>query len=290
MEHAGHRAPRRLLPARPRAASRGGGEELNREQKAEAIAAIAERLTTTDTVIATAFHGLSVREVEDLRGKLREADAQFQVVKNTLARRACDETGKDALLEYLEGQTALVWAAGDPAAIAKALNTFAKASEDRLSMKGGILDGAPVSADELKKLAALPPRDELLARLVRGVASPLQGTANALNSLLSGLATALGQYEAQRAAEAPAEAAPAEEAPAAEATEAPAEDAPAEDAPAAEEAPAAEAEAEPEASTEDTNEAEQDAAADDTPEAAQEPAADDNADAEPAADETTEGD
>ncbi|MBU6363182.1 MAG: 50S ribosomal protein L10 [Acidobacteria bacterium] len=262
---------------------------------------IAERLTTTDTVIAAAFHGLSVREVEDLRAKLREADAQFQVVKNTLARRACDETGKDALLEYLEGQTALVWAAGDPAAIAKALNTFAKASENRLSMKGGILDGAPVSADELKKLAALPPRDELLARLVRGVASPLQGTANALNSLLSGLATALGQYEAQRAAEAPAEAAPAEEAPAAEApaaeaTEAPAEDAPAaeeapaEDAPAAEEAPAAEAEAEPEASTEDTNEAEQDAAADDTPEAAQEPAADDNADAEPAADETTEGD
>ncbi len=289
MEHAGHRAPRRLLPARPRAASRGGGEELNREQKAEAIAVIAERLTTTDTVIATAFHGLSVREVEDLRGKLREADAQFQVVKNTLARRACDETGKDALLEYLEGQTALVWAAGDPAAIAKALNTFAKASEDRLTMKGGILDGAPVSADELKKLAALPPRDELLARLVRGVASPLQGTANALNSLLSGLATALGQYEAQRAAEAP----PAE-APAAEATEAPAEDAAAEDAPAdeapAEEAPAAEAEAGPEASTEDTTEAEPEAAADDTPEAAQEPAADDNADAEPAADETTEGD
>ena len=289
MEHAGHRAPRRLLPARPRAASRGGGEELNREQKAEAIAVIAERLTTTETVIATAFHGLSVREVEDLRGKLREADAQFQVVKNTLARRACDETGKDALLEYLEGQTALVWAAGDPAAIAKALNTFAKASEDRLTMKGGILDGAPVSADELKKLAALPPRDELLARLVRGVASPLQGTANALNSLLSGLATALGQYEAQRAAEAP----PAE-APAAEATEAPAADAAAEDAPAdeapAEEAPAAEAEAGPEASTEDTTEAEPEAAADDTPEAAQEPAADDNADAEPAADETTEGD
>ena len=250
---------------------------------------IAERLTTTETVIATAFHGLSVREVEDLRGKLREADAQFQVVKNTLARRACDETGKDALLEYLEGQTALVWAAGDPAAIAKALNTFAKASEDRLTMKGGILDGAPVSADELKKLAALPPRDELLARLVRGVASPLQGTANALNSLLSGLATALGQYEAQRAAEAP----PAE-APAAEATEAPAADAAAEDAPAdeapAEEAPAAEAEAGPEASTEDTTEAEPEAAADDTPEAAQEPAADDNADAEPAADETTEGD
>ena len=253
---------RHLLPARPRAAGRGGGEELNREQKAEAIAAIAERLSTTDTVIATAFHGLSVREVEDLRGALREADARFQVVKNTLARRACDETGREALLEYLEGQTGLVWANGDPAMIAKALSGFAKSTEDRLSMKGGILDGVPISADELKQLAALPPRDELLARLVGGVASPLQGTANALNSLISGMARALGAYHAQRAAEPGA------------ATEAPDAD------------PAPEAEA----STDDTAEAAPDAPAEDTPEAVQEPAADDNADAEPAADDTTEGD
>lgn len=253
---------RHLLPARPRAAGRGGGEELNREQKAEAIAAIAERLSTTDTVIATAFHGLSVREVEDLRGALREADAHFQVVKNTLARRACDETGREALLEYLEGQTALVWANGDPAMIAKALNSFAKSTEDRLSMKGGILDGAPISADELKRLAALPPRDELLARLVGGVASPLQGTANALNSLISGMARALGAYHAQRAAEPGA----------------------------ATEAPAAEPAPEAEATTDDTAEAAPEAPAEDTPEAVQEPAADDNADAEPAADDTTEGD
>ena len=253
---------RHLLPARPRAAGRGGGEELNREQKAEAIAAIAERLSTTDTVIATAFHGLSVREVEDLRGALREADAHFQVVKNTLARRACDETGREALLEYLEGQTALVWANGDPAMIAKALNSFAKSTEDRLSMKGGILDGAPISAGELKQLAALPPRDELLARLVGGVASPLQGTANALNSLISGMARALGAYHAQRAAEPGA----------------------------ATEAPAAESAPEAEATTDDTAEAAPEAPAEDTPEAVQEPAADDNADAEPAADDTTEGD
>ena len=253
---------RHLLPARPRAAGRGGGEELNREQKAEAIAAIAERLSTTDTVIATAFHGLSVREVEDLRGALREADAHFQVVKNTLARRACDETGREALLEYLEGQTALVWANGDPAMIAKALNSFAKSTEDRLSMKGGILDGAPISAGELKQLAALPPRDELLARLVGGVSSPLQGTANALNSLISGMARALGAYHAQRAAEPGA----------------------------ATEAPAAEPAPEAEATTDDTAEAAPEAPAEDTPEAVQEPAADDNADAEPAADDTTEGD
>jgi large subunit ribosomal protein L10 len=255
----------------------GGGEELNRDQKAQAIAEIASSLSSTDTVIATSFHGLSVRQVEDLRGKLREADGRFQVVKNTLARRACAEAGTETLVEYLEGQTALVWAQGDAAAIAKTLATFGKAAEDRLTMKGGILDGAPITAEELKQLAALPPRDELLARLVGGVASPLQGTANALGSLISGMARALGAYHAQRASEPDAQVEQA-------APEAAAQ-------PVAEDAPVAEAEVTAEeTTTEETPEATPEASADDTPEAAQEPAADDTTDAEPAADETTEGD
>jgi large subunit ribosomal protein L10 len=234
-------------------ADRGGGEELNRDQKAQAIAEIAERLSNTDTVIATAFHGLGVREIEDLRSKLREADGQFQVVKNTLARRACAETGRETLVEYLQGQTALVWGQGDAAAIAKTLSTFGKATEDRLTMKGGILDGAPISAGELKQL-----------------------TANALGSLISGMARALGAYHAQRASEPDAQAEVASEA----AVE-----------PVAEEAPAPEAAVTAEdTTTEDTPEATPEASADDTPEAAQEPAADDTTDAEPAADETTEGD
>ena len=246
-------------------ADEGGGEELNRDQKAQAISEIAASLSSTDTVIATAFHGLSVREVEDLRGKLREADGRFQVVKNTLARRACAEAGTETLVEYLDGQTALVWAQGDAAAIAKTLSTFGKATQDRLTMKGGILDGAPITAAELKQLAALPPRDELLARLVGGVASPLQGTANALGSLISGMARALGAYQAQRASEPDAQVEQA-------APEAAAE-------------PAAE-----ESATEETPEVAPEASAHDTPGAAQEPAADDTTDAEPAADETTEGD
>ncbi len=285
-EQPGHIAPCRLPTPRPCTAERRGGEELNREQKAEAIAEIAERLNATDTVIATGFHGLSVREVDDLRATLREANGQFQVVKNTLARRACAEAGSETLLEYLVGQTALVWAHGDAAAVAKAIHTFAKASDDRLSMKGGILDGAPISGEELKQLAALPPREELYARLVSGIASPIQGTANALGSLISGLARALGAYEAQRASEAPV----APETPAALA-EAPAADTPvADEAPVAPETPAALAEAPAVDTTDDTPVAEETPATDDSTDAAQQPAADDTADAEPAADETTEGD
>lgn len=94
-----------------------------------------------------------------------------------------------------------MWAYGDPAVVAKTLGTFGKESADRLTMKGGILDGVPISGEEVKRLAALPSRDELYARLVGGVASPIQGTANALSSLISGLARSLGAYHAQRAAE-----------------------------------------------------------------------------------------
>ncbi len=221
-------------------------------------------------------------------------------MKNTLARRACAEAGTDALLEYLVGQTALVWAEGDAAPVAKVLNDFGTATDNRLSMKGGILDGAPISGAEVKRLAALPPRDELLARLVGGVASPLQGTVNALSSLLSGMARALGAYQAQRAAEAPAEAVAPEPTEATAAEEAPvADDAPSaeetpaavaeestEDTPAAEETPAAVAEE----STEGTPAAEETPTTDDSTDAEQQSAADDTADAEPAADQTTEGD
>ncbi len=199
-------------------------------------------------------------------------------MKNTLARRACAEAGTDALLEYLVGQTALVWAEGDAAPVAKVLNDFGTATDNRLSMKGGILDGAPISGAEVKRLAALPPRDELLARLVGGVASPLQGTVNALSSLLSGMARALGAYQAQRAVEAPAEAVAPEPTEATAAEETPVAD----DAPSSEETPVAVAEATAEESTEDTP------AAEETPAAVAEESTEDTPAAEATAEESTE--
>lgn len=125
----------------------------------------------------------------------------MQVVKNTLARRACAETGTESLLEHLEGLTALVWADGDAAVVAKALQEFGTKSEDRLTLRGGLLDGTPISGDELKRLAALPSRDELYTRLVGGIARPLTGTVFALSNLISGLARSLAAVQAQRASE-----------------------------------------------------------------------------------------
>lgn len=195
----------------------------------------------TDTVVTADFRGLSVADISELRGKLRDADAEMTVVKNTLSRRAADQVGRDALTPYLTGPTGLVWVNGDPAAAAKVLSDFAKEHEQTFSVRGGILDGEDLSVSALQQLASLPSRDVLLAKLAGGIAAPLTGLAGGLNALISTLARTLAavQGSGQLAeGDAPAaEPAPADEAPTAES--APADDAPAEE-DSAEEAPAAE--------------------------------------------------
>lgn len=162
-------------------------------------------MQSTDTVIAADFRGLSVRDMGELRIGLAGADTQFTVVKNTLARRAAGETGREALVEHLVGPTGLAWVGGDPAAAAKVLDTFAAAHPDGLTVKGGLLEGQPVGADELARLAKLPSREQLLGQLAGGIAGPLTGLAGGLNNLIGGLARSLAALQAQRADEAPAE-------------------------------------------------------------------------------------
>jgi large subunit ribosomal protein L10 len=240
---------------------------MNREQKAAAVAEIAESLKQSEAVFAVDFRGISVPQAAELRTRLREADAVFRVVKNSLTELAADEAGAETLKALLEGPTALTFVHGDAAVAAKALQTFRRQT-DLLEFKGGLLGAEAVDAEQLLALARLPARDVLYGQLVGVVASPISGLVRGLNALIAGLALQLGQIAEKKesgeipageppaalvaAAEAPAaeaEAPAAEaEAPAAEA-EAPAAEAPAETAteepPAAEaEAPAAEAEAE----------------------------------------------
>jgi len=154
-----------------------------------------------DTVFATDFRGLSVKQLYDLRGRLRAVDTEYTVVKNTLARRAADETGREGLLPYLDGPTGLVWVGGDPAVVAKALDAFAAEHPDGLSIKGGLLEGADLPASDVTRLAKLPSREQLLAQLAGGIASPLTGLAGGLNNLIGGLARSLGALQAQKASE-----------------------------------------------------------------------------------------
>ena len=240
--------------------------QLNREEKGQVVAGVVERLERTEAVVTADFRGLTVAELAELRGKLREADAEMTVIKNTLSRRAADQTGRSALLPYLQGPTGLVWINGDPARAAKALSDFAKAHEDVFTIRGGVLGQDDLPTQSILKLASLPSREQMLAQLAGGMIAPIAGLAGGMNALLSTFARALAavrdsgalapgetpQAEAP-AAEADTEAPPAEEPAAAEAdasveaepsVEDPAAadvEAPVEDASAEEEAPAAEA-------------------------------------------------
>jgi len=193
------------LLGRPRPDDTKEGWNLNRDEKAEVISTLAERLGRTTALLAADFRGLNVREVSDLRRRLREAEAEFEVVKNTLARRAAAEAGRDALVPLLDGPSGLVWVEGDAARAAKALNDFAREHPDGLKIKGGLLDGDGLARQDVQRLAALPSRDQLLTQLAGGLVAPLSGLATGLGGLLSGLARTLAAVRDQRAAdEAPA--------------------------------------------------------------------------------------
>jgi large subunit ribosomal protein L10 len=203
---------------------------MNREQKAAAIAEIAENIKEADAVFAVDYRGISVPQAAELRAKLRDADTRFRVVKNTLTERAADEAGAEALKPLLEGPTAFAFVRGDAAAAAKAIADYARAT-DLLPFKGGLMDGNALTPDEIKAISRLPSRDVLYGQLVGVIAHPISGLARMLNQLIGGLAIALGQIQEQGLVGA--------DAPAAEADAEPAADAPA-DEPAAEgDAPAA---------------------------------------------------
>jgi large subunit ribosomal protein L10 len=203
--------------------------------KERLVAELTERLRGTETLIVADYRGLTVTEIGELRGKLLEHGASFSVVKNTLTKRAAEAAGVDALLALLEGPTAIAFleSGGDPVAVAKALDDAAKS--EVLVIKGGLLEGAQLEADDVKRLAKLPPTDVLRAQLVGALAGSLTMVvglfAAPMRELVGVIDARITQLEEQ------GEGAPAEE-PAAEAAPAPEETA-ADPEPAAEE-PAAE--------------------------------------------------
>jgi large subunit ribosomal protein L10 len=169
---------------------------LNREQKAAVIEEVAAQIAESDAVFAVDYRGISVPQAAELRTRLRDADATFRVVKNTLSERAADKAGAEALKELLDGPTAMTFVRGDAAAAAKALRDFNRATT-LLQFKGGWMNGAPLSGEEIQAIAQLPSRDVLYGRLVGMVAAPLTGLAGALNGLIGGLARQLSQIAEQ---------------------------------------------------------------------------------------------
>src|SRR5712691_1850237 len=143
-------------------------------EKEQIVAELAERLKSTQTLFVADYRGLSVTEIDELHTKLIEKGARFTVVKNTLTRRAAEAAGSEALLALLEGPTAIAFieANGDMVAVAKALADSARTTKV-LTIRGGILDGAPIGEEEVKNLATLPPLDVLRGQVLGAITAPL---------------------------------------------------------------------------------------------------------------------
>jgi len=155
---------------------------MRKEEKKEAVRELAQKLSGCDVAITTNYRGLSVAEMTELRRRLRQAGIEYRVIKNTLARFAAEQAGKEGLTTIIEGPTAIAFGHGDVAAPAKALLDYIRSSKSELKIRGGLLDRRVLSAAEVTTLATLPPKEELIAKLLAGMQGTILGLVNVLTA------------------------------------------------------------------------------------------------------------
>ena len=158
-------------------------------QKEATVAELTKNFEDSTAVVLTEYRGLTVAELKELRTSIRQ-DAEYAVVKNTLTKIAANNAGISSMDEDLKGPSAIAFVHGDPVAVAKGLRNFAKA-HPHLVIKGGYFDGAPLSPDEVNKLADLESREVLLAKLAGAMKASLFGAAYIFNAPLSQAARAV---------------------------------------------------------------------------------------------------
>lgn len=167
---------------------------MAKQEKKYMIEEIAHRLKKSQSVFVTDFKGLKAIEVDALRGKLEEADSDFFVVKNTLAKIALRDANLEGLTDLIGGSTSLVLVEGDPVKPAKFLIDFAKGHE-KFIVKGGCVVGQFILSDGVKELALLPSKQVLLAKVVGGINAPVSGLVFVLSGILRGFVCALNQIK-----------------------------------------------------------------------------------------------
>jgi large subunit ribosomal protein L10 len=174
---------------------------MSKTERQETVESLAEQFRASPNVYVTDFSGLNVLRMTELRRRLRGAGVQYVVVKNTLAQRAFRANGVSALDEHLAGPTGLVLAGADPVGGAKVLSDFAREFE-RPAIKIGLVDGRPVTADQVRRLADLPSKEVLLSQLAGYMQSPVAQLAGLMNGMLGQVVGALEALRAQRAGDA----------------------------------------------------------------------------------------
>jgi large subunit ribosomal protein L10 len=172
---------------------------MARADKAAAVAELTTAFRDASAAVLTEYRGLTVAELKELRRSLA-GNATYAVVKNTLTKIAAREAGLAELEPLLEGPSAIAFVSGDAVEVAKGLRNFTK-DHPLLVIKGGVLDGATISADDIKKLASLESREVLLAKLAGGFVAPATQLVNVLAAPMRQLAQVLGAIQAKAAAD-----------------------------------------------------------------------------------------
>ncbi len=168
---------------------------MKRAEKEQLVTELRDKLTAAQSLYYTDFTGLNVKRMTELRRRLKKAGVEYVVIKNTLALRAVNESGLTG--EPLKGPTGLV-VGKDPVAAARILTEFAKEFEEKPAVKGGLLQGKKIDNAQLKRLASLPSREQMLADLGAGMQAPMAAFVGALNGLLYMFVGAVDALKSQR--------------------------------------------------------------------------------------------
>ena len=170
---------------------------MPRQQKVEQVELLKDKLRDAKVVVLTDYRGLKVAQLEDLRARLRAAQVEYRVVKNTLARRAAVEAGHEELQPELKGPVAMAISYEDLSAPARLLAEFVRQTRLRLDIVGGLVEGRVMSPDQVRQLADLPSREVLLAQLLGTLQSPVAQLVGTIQAPVQQLAALLDAYRAK---------------------------------------------------------------------------------------------
>jgi len=166
-----------------------------KEQKAEQVELLTEKLKQAKVAVLTDYRGLTVSQIQELRGKLRGADVEYRVIKNTLARRAAEAAGYPALKDDLKGPVAIAFGYDELSVASKLINEFVRTTRLKLDVVGGLVEGRVFSGDQVKQLADLPSRDALIAQLMGTLQSPVSQLVGIMQTPLQQLLGVLEAYK-----------------------------------------------------------------------------------------------
>ena len=172
---------------------------MNKQQKEEFVDDLRQKLSDATAFYLTDFTGMNVKEMTEFRDRLRKEEVEYVVVKNTLAQRAIENLELPDIGGFFTGPTGVV-IGRDSVVAAKVLTDFAKEFDKKPAVKLGVVSKQQIDPDQVKQLAELPPRDELLAKLAGGLAAPMSRLAGGMQNLLGGFANALDQLRQSREA------------------------------------------------------------------------------------------